>query len=68
MGMTPGIDPENIEKVGNSAGSGAVMTLCDESYVNRAIHIASKIEVVELACDRVFQNNFIKNLNFPVTS
>jgi uncharacterized 2Fe-2S/4Fe-4S cluster protein (DUF4445 family) len=49
---------------GNSAGSGAVMALCDEEYIDKATQMAAKIEIVDLACNIEFQNIFISNLSF----
>lgn len=65
IGMITEIDHDKILIAGNLAGSGAVMALCDERYMDEAIEIASKIEVIDLACDVNFQKTFIKNLKFP---
>ncbi|MGM0644436.1 MAG: ASKHA domain-containing protein [Thermodesulfobacteriota bacterium] len=65
LGMIPEIDLDKIEVSGNAAGSGAVMALCDERYVEEAIETATKIEVVDLACNVDFQKVFIRSLGFP---
>jgi uncharacterized 2Fe-2S/4Fe-4S cluster protein (DUF4445 family) len=65
-GMIPDIDPEIIELAGNSAGSGAIMTLCDNRYLEMATQMAAKITPVDLACNKDFQEMFIKNLSFPL--
>jgi uncharacterized 2Fe-2S/4Fe-4S cluster protein (DUF4445 family) len=67
LGMVPDIDVDRIEIAGNLAGSGAVMALCDEDYVDYAVRMADKIEVIELASNMEFQNTFIQNLGFPET-
>lgn len=64
LGIIPKIDLDQIEMTGNSAGSGAVMALCDDRYLVKAIRMAARIETVDLACNIEFQNKFISNLNF----
>lgn len=64
LGIIPKIALEDIEMVGNAAGSGAVMTLCDEEYIDQATRMAAEIEIVDLACNIEFQNMFIDNLSF----
>lgn len=64
LGMIPKIHPDKIEAVGNAAGSGAVIALCDKTYIQKAMQMAAKIKIIDLACDIEFQNAFIKNLNF----
>jgi uncharacterized 2Fe-2S/4Fe-4S cluster protein (DUF4445 family) len=64
LGIIPKIDLDQIEMAGNSAGSGAVMALCDEEYIDKATQMAAKIEIVDLACNIEFQNIFISNLSF----
>lgn len=65
LGMIPHIDTDEIEIAGNLAGSGAVMALCDEDYIDYATQLADRIEVIELAASIDFQDAFIKNLDFP---
>jgi uncharacterized 2Fe-2S/4Fe-4S cluster protein (DUF4445 family) len=64
LGIIPEMDPEHIEMVGNAAGSGAVMALCDEHYIEKATMLANKTKVVDLACRVEFQEVFVKNLSF----
>ena len=66
LGMIPTMDLDQIEITGNSAGAGAIMALCDKSFLDKAIQIASKVTVVDLACNQDFQNIFVQNLAFPV--
>ncbi|MCD4743365.1 MAG: ATP-binding protein, partial [Desulfobacteraceae bacterium] len=66
LGMIPTMDLSQIEVAGNSAGAGAIMVLCDKIFLEKAIQIASKVIVVDLACNQDFQNVFVQNLAFPV--
>ncbi|MDK9708206.1 MAG: ASKHA domain-containing protein [Desulforhopalus sp.] len=63
LGIIPNIALGDIEMVGNAAGSGAVMALCDETYIDQAAQLAAQIAIVDLACNVDFQNMFIDNLN-----
>ena len=67
LGMIPAIDPRQIEMVGNSAGAGAIMTLCDDRYGSLVEAIAGELSVVDLAANSEFQNTFVHNLSFPFT-
>jgi uncharacterized 2Fe-2S/4Fe-4S cluster protein (DUF4445 family) len=66
LGMIPAMDPARVEVAGNSAGAGAIMVLCANSYLEKAIELADKIKIVDLACNRDFQEVFVNNLNFSV--
>ncbi len=65
LGMIPEIDLDKIEIAGNSAGTGAIMTLCDDHYLDKSKQMADRIETVDLATNIDFQEAFIKNLSFP---
>ncbi len=65
LGMIPEIDPGKIEIAGNSAGTGAIMTLCKSHYLDKAEQLANKIVTIDLATNIDFQEAFIKNLSFP---
>lgn len=66
LGMIPDINPDKIEVAGNSAGAGAVMVLCDDIFLRKAIEMADRITTVDLACDQKFQEVFVQNLGFPI--
>ncbi|MCG6909568.1 MAG: ASKHA domain-containing protein [Deltaproteobacteria bacterium] len=65
IGMFPALDPDAIEIVGNAAGAGAVLTLFDEGYRQKALELSQQTEVLELALHPDFQEIFIKSLAFP---
>ncbi len=65
LGMIPEIDPKCVEIVGNSAGAGAIMVLCDESYLQKAIDISNQITTIDLATNIKFQELFVQRLSFP---
>ncbi|WP_234981245.1 ATP-binding protein [Desulfopila aestuarii] len=65
LGMIPTIATEQIEIVGNSAGAGAVMALCDNTYLQKAIEMASQVVTIDLTCDIQFQKIFVQKLRFP---
>ncbi|MCP4721964.1 MAG: ATP-binding protein, partial [Desulfobacteraceae bacterium] len=66
LGMIPAMDSARVEVAGNSAGAGAIMVLCENTYLEKAIQLADKIKIVDLACNQDFQEVFVKKLNFPV--
>ncbi|MBA2882922.1 uncharacterized 2Fe-2S/4Fe-4S cluster protein (DUF4445 family) [Desulfosalsimonas propionicica] len=65
IGMIPAIERDKIEAVGNAAGSGAVMALCDKRYIDQSIRMAAKIETIDLGSDSEFQDIFVHHLRFP---
>ena len=66
IGMIPVMDLSRIEVSGNSAGAGAIMVLCDHTFLEKSIQMAEMITAVDLACNQNFQEAFIKNLSFPI--
>lgn len=65
LGMIPVMGDGKVEIAGNSAGAGAVMVLCDETYLAKAIEMAAGMTIIELAGNLKFQEVFIKKLSFP---
>jgi len=65
LGMIPTMAEGKVETTGNSAGAGAVMALCDETYREKAIAMATGIITVELAGNLKFQEVFVEKLSFP---
>ena len=65
IGMFPGLAPEDIEGVGNAAGAGAILTLFDERFAQKAAEISRTTRVVDLSAHPDFQETFIRALAFP---
>jgi uncharacterized 2Fe-2S/4Fe-4S cluster protein (DUF4445 family) len=65
IGMFPGLAPEDIEGVGNAAGAGAILTLFDERFAQKAAEISRTTRVLDLSTHPDFQQTFIRALAFP---
>ncbi len=63
IGMFPPIENESIEMVGNAAGAGAILSLLDEGYFEKAKDLARKTRVFDLAAHPGFQETFIGSLS-----
>ncbi len=66
LGMIPPVKKDSIEVTGNSAGAGAVMVLCDDLFLEKSIQISRQITTIDLACNKNFQEIFVKQLSFPI--
>ena len=65
IGMYPDVPLERVEFVGNTAGSGARMTLLSMDERKTAEDLAKRIEYVELGADPDFQDEFIRATYLP---
>lgn len=64
IGLIPNIELSRIHSVGNAAGVGASMTVLSEVYWKEAKEIADQTTHIELSMSDVFQEAFIRNMNF----
>ena len=64
IGMFPTMKEEEIEVVGNAAGAGAILALCDEAYFDRSRDVVQVTEVFDLAGHPDFQAMFVQSLAF----
>jgi uncharacterized 2Fe-2S/4Fe-4S cluster protein (DUF4445 family) len=64
LGMFPSLKEEEIDVVGNAAGAGAILTLCDEACFDRSREVAKATQVVDLAAHPDFQEMFIQSFAF----
>lgn len=64
LGMLPPLAAERVFMVGNAAGSGAIMVLCDSLYLKHAEEMASRTTTINLAANADFHNHFITRLSF----
>jgi uncharacterized 2Fe-2S/4Fe-4S cluster protein (DUF4445 family) len=62
--MLPLINSASIQIAGNAAGTGAIMTLCDDKYLLTLQELAKSITVIELTTNTEFQQTFVKHLDF----
>jgi len=65
IGMYPDVPLERVRFVGNTAGSGARMTLLSVDSREMAENIAKHVEYVELGADSNFQDEFLKATYLP---
>ncbi len=68
LGMIPAMELSKVEVAGNSAGAGAIMALCDTTFLEKTIQMVNKVVVVDLACNLDFQDVFVRKLSFPTLS
>lgn len=64
IGMFPEMPEAAIEVVGNAAGAGAVLALCDGGAFEAANEIGRRTRVFDLAAHPDFQETFIAQLSF----
>jgi uncharacterized 2Fe-2S/4Fe-4S cluster protein (DUF4445 family) len=62
--MFPDVPEDDIEVVGNAAGTGAILALLEDDCFNQAKEIANRTRVLELAAHSDFQTVFVENLSF----
>ncbi len=65
LGMFPEIPLERIQFVGNTAGSGARMTLLSNPTRKLVERIIKKIDYIELGASTNFQKEFISSMDLP---
>ena len=65
IGMIPDCDPANIVAVGNAAGEGAKLALCDQDKRAEAQEIAKSVQFVETAAEPGFQEEFLQAMYIP---
>ena len=65
IGMYPDVPVERIRFIGNAAGSGARMCLKSTKIRDLADRLSRKVEYVELAAEKSFQNEFAMAMFLP---
>ncbi len=65
LGMLPDIGENLIHSVGNAAGAGTVMALCDPESLSVVDALAASITTINLAANAEFQKVFTDCLRFP---
>lgn len=64
IGMFPEMPEADIEVVGNAAGAGAVLALCDDGFFTHSKDLTKRTRVFDLASHPDFQDTFIAHLAF----
>ncbi len=64
VGLLPDVPPERIRFVGNAALAGAQMTLLSHAARARAKRLARKIQYIEIAHEKDFQDTFADSILF----
>ena len=64
IGLLPPIPKEKYIQTGNTAGSGAVLTLISENFIPEMEELKSKMEYIELSNDDEFTTEFAMNMFF----
>ncbi|MGI9402161.1 MAG: ASKHA domain-containing protein, partial [Rhizobiaceae bacterium] len=65
LGLIPDCDLDSVESVGNAAGVGAKMALLNRTYRREIEETVRKIEKIETALEKSFQNHFVNAMAFP---
>ncbi len=64
IGLLPRVDPARIKFIGNAACAGAEIMLINGDERHQIEELARKVEYIEVAADKDFQNLFADNLLF----
>ena len=65
IGMIPDITDEKIFQIGNAAGTGAQHCLINKDLRQKAQELLKKIEYIEIAVEKDFQQEYAKAMYFP---
>ncbi len=65
IGLLPNIPEGKIHFIGNAAGSGAYMSLINRQCRQTASDLARRIQYIEIARERDFQDVFAESILFP---
>ncbi|MBN1387070.1 MAG: DUF4445 domain-containing protein [Bacteroidales bacterium] len=64
IGLFPEQLNDKLLQVGNAAGTGAVLSLKSEYFIDRINNILSRTEYLELSSNEDFMEKFVSNINF----
>ncbi|MCK5824499.1 MAG: DUF4445 domain-containing protein [Ichthyobacteriaceae bacterium] len=64
IGLLPDVDLDKYIQIGNSAGTGAVLALKSEGFVDEMNMLQKKMEYIELSTDEEFTMEFAMNMFF----
>lgn len=66
IGLIPKELKDRVKRIGNAAGSGAIMALLSDDELNLASHIKNKVKYIELSSMPAFQEEFMDAMYFGV--
>ncbi len=64
IGLLPDVPFDKYIQIGNSAGSGAVLALLSEDFINTTVRIRDNMEYIELSTDTEFPMEYAMNMYF----
>ena len=64
IGLLPYQLENKVLQVGNAAGTGAVLALKSQEFIDRMKEIVSRTEYIELSADNEFIDEYVKNMDF----
>ena len=64
-GLLPGIEPAQIDVVGNTSLGGAWLALVDSALLDEMVAVSTGAEIVELTLEPGFEDSFIDQLELP---
>jgi len=65
IGLIPNVPLDRIKSIGNAAGEGAKISLLSKGKRIEENEINKKIDYIELAAEKDFNEEFVKSLSFP---
>ena len=65
LGLIPDCQPDNVETIGNAAGTGARMALQDRRARVEIESVVQRVEKIETAIEAGFQNEFVAAMAIP---
>ena len=65
IGLIPQVLLKRVRPVGNAAGEGAKLAVINREEFQHAASIYEKVDFLELAAEKDFQDVFVDELEFP---
>ena len=65
IGLLPGLRPEQVRVVGNTALAGALLALVDRTTLDEMENLRAQVEVIELNLADGFEDRYVEHLTLP---